>query len=442
MSVDFRRPPSWLAHIAVLAVLVSGCGDRPTDVQREPTPVLTAQPAILDGAHDPRYPQLYFLPPMVKQPSYTGTFNATALPNLRVTICRWSGTACVGDPVATFVAGTGNDALKLDVQGESYGANWEVRAPVATGPHRLIVSLGTGMIGAADLIVVAKPQDLKNIGASDIGVVHGRAFPIRFRVENGVTPPPPPVTVATVTVEPATASVLLNGTQTFTATMRDADGNVLTGRTVTWSSSEHTIATVDNAGVAIGHAFGEATITATSEGKTGSATLSVRVPDLNVTNINVPSAIPFGGSLNVTTTVRNAGNADAASTDIRFRVLDAVTNNQVASTTVSQAAIAPLGNLDVSASFATSTDTWPSAVKVEVTTDAGATVAESNESNNTTTSVAVAITIADLVVTNVAVPTSVPRGTSFNVIATVQNNGAADAAATDIRFDVRAFRNG
>src|SRR6266702_7889667 len=45
-----------------------------------------------------------------------------------------------------------------------------------------------------------------------------------------------PVPVATVTVAPATASILTNATVQLTATLKDAGGNPLTGRTVVWSS--------------------------------------------------------------------------------------------------------------------------------------------------------------------------------------------------------------
>jgi uncharacterized protein YjdB len=81
--------------------------------------------------------------------------------------------------------------------------------------------------------------------------------------------------VATVTVSPATASVLLGATQQLSAVLRDANGNLLTGRSVTWSSSNPVVALVSSSGLVTGLVLGSATITATSEGKSGTAALTV-----------------------------------------------------------------------------------------------------------------------------------------------------------------------
>src|SRR5437867_1975953 len=54
---------------------------------------------------------------------------------------------------------------------------------------------------------------------------------------SSVTVSPSPNPVATVTVTPASVSMTAGQTSQLTATTKDAGGNVLTGRTVTWSSS-------------------------------------------------------------------------------------------------------------------------------------------------------------------------------------------------------------
>src|SRR5205823_5060126 len=82
--------------------------------------------------------------------------------------------------------------------------------------------------------------------------------------------------VATVTVAPATASILTNATVQLAVTLKDAGGNTLTGRTVVWSSSNTSMATVNSSsGLVTGVAAGTATITATSEGEGGSAAITV-----------------------------------------------------------------------------------------------------------------------------------------------------------------------
>src|SRR5207253_5029840 len=84
-----------------------------------------------------------------------------------------------------------------------------------------------------------------------------------------------PVPVASVEVTPATASVQAGQTVQLTATPRDAGGTPLSGRTVTWSSSTPAVATVSSRGLVSGVTPGSATITATSEGKSGTSTITV-----------------------------------------------------------------------------------------------------------------------------------------------------------------------
>ncbi len=85
-----------------------------------------------------------------------------------------------------------------------------------------------------------------------------------------------PVPVATVTVTLAASSIILGtvGDQA-TAVLKDASGNVLLGRTVTWQSSNLTVAAVSGTGVITTAAVGTSTITATSEGQSGGALLTV-----------------------------------------------------------------------------------------------------------------------------------------------------------------------
>ena len=81
--------------------------------------------------------------------------------------------------------------------------------------------------------------------------------------------------VASVTVAPASAPLMVGQTVQLMATLRDAAGSVLTGRTVTWSTSVGSVATVSSSGLVGAAAVGSATITATSEGQSGAATVTV-----------------------------------------------------------------------------------------------------------------------------------------------------------------------
>jgi hypothetical protein len=86
---------------------------------------------------------------------------------------------------------------------------------------------------------------------------------------------PAPRPVASVTVTLAASTVVVGGTTQATATLKDADGTVLSGRAITWASSDTKVAKVSSTGVVTTSKIGTVVITATSEGKSGSAALNV-----------------------------------------------------------------------------------------------------------------------------------------------------------------------
>ena len=94
--------------------------------------------------------------------------------------------------------------------------------------------------------------------------------------ESDDTPPP---AVATVTVEPSSATLPVGGTQQFAATARDAQGQPIAGATVTWSIADSLpVATVSTSGLVTGQAAGTATVVATSGTVSGTATVTVSAP--------------------------------------------------------------------------------------------------------------------------------------------------------------------
>ncbi len=88
-------------------------------------------------------------------------------------------------------------------------------------------------------------------------------------------PPPPPAPVATVTVSPSSATLVPQQGTLLTATLRDASGNTLTGRTIQWTSTATAVASVDATGAVTALTQGSATIIATSEGQSGNAAITV-----------------------------------------------------------------------------------------------------------------------------------------------------------------------
>ena len=119
------------------------------------------------------------------------------------------------------------------------------------------------------------------------------------------------VPVATVTVAPTSANLQTAQTVQLTATARDASGNILSGRVITWSSSNASVASVNGSGLVTGAGAGSATITATSEGQSGTSSVTVTfVPVASVT-VNPPSAsVQVGQTVQLTATPRDVnGNA-------------------------------------------------------------------------------------------------------------------------------------
>ena len=91
-----------------------------------------------------------------------------------------------------------------------------------------------------------------------------------------VPPTPESVRPTTVTVSPATAELTALGeTVQLTATVRDQNGQVMSGATVTWSSSDARVATVDTDGLVTAVGEGTATITAMAGQASGSAAVAV-----------------------------------------------------------------------------------------------------------------------------------------------------------------------
>jgi len=117
-----------------------------------------------------------------------------------------------------------------------------------------------------------------------------------------------PVPVGSVTVSPSSQTILDGSSASYSATVKDGSGNTLTGRVVTWGSSDETVATVDNSGTATSAGPGTATITATSEGQSGTATLEVDPVPVTSVTVTPPAAFAsVGGTVQLTASVQPTG---------------------------------------------------------------------------------------------------------------------------------------
>jgi len=115
------------------------------------------------------------------------------------------------------------------------------------------------------------------------------------------------VPVASVTVAPASANLPVGQTVQLTATPKDASGNPLSGRVVTWATNSAAVATVSGSGLVTAVAAGSATITATCEGQSGTAAITATsVPVASVVVTPASASVQAGSSIQLTATPEDA----------------------------------------------------------------------------------------------------------------------------------------
>lgn len=168
-----------------------------------------------------------------------------------VTVSPGSASGNVGD-AAQFTA-TVKDASGADMTGQTItwsSSNTSVVTVTATG-YATAVGGGT---------------------ASLIATAGGKSGSAAITVSGAVVSTAP---VATVGLSPSSATIGIGSTQQLAVTLKDAAGNTLTGRTVTWSSTSPLIGAVSISGLVSGLLTGTTTVTATSEGQSASATITV-----------------------------------------------------------------------------------------------------------------------------------------------------------------------
>jgi trimeric autotransporter adhesin len=218
------------------------------------------------------------------QTSNNATLTVSAIPVASVTISPTTQTVVAGSQTPAFTAVT------KDAGGT-----------VLTGRMITWSSSNTGVaaINSSGVATGASPGT-STITASSEG-----------QTSNGATLTVTAVPVATVTISPTTLSVVDgSNTPAFTVVTKDAGGTVLTGRVITWSSSNTGVATINSSGVATGASPGTSTITASSEGQTSNgATLTVTpVPVNNVVLLPASQSVQVGSTVTFTATPRDASN--------------------------------------------------------------------------------------------------------------------------------------
>lgn len=126
--------------------------------------------------------------------------------------------------------------------------------------------------------------------------------------------------VASVTVSPASASLEVGQTRQLSATVRDVRGDVVTGRTVTWSSSSSAVATVSSTGLVTAAGPGEASIAATVDGVAGSSAITVAAAAIREVAVSPSTAeLEIGDTRQLSVTVTNTDGQTVSNPSVTWR---------------------------------------------------------------------------------------------------------------------------
>ena len=166
-----------------------------------------------------------------------------------------SGTVTLNSPTGPAIPGV---TVTLSQQGTAKATT----TTDSNGKYSITVAAGNYTISFAKPGFTTTP--------ADITIVAGLTL-----ITNATAVSTSPVLIS-ISVTPTNPSIAVGATQQFTATGSYSDGSTqdMTAQ-VAWSSSNTSVATISNAGLATGVAAGTATITATSGGVSGTATLTV-----------------------------------------------------------------------------------------------------------------------------------------------------------------------
>ena len=201
-------------------------------------------------------------------------------------------------PVASVVVAppprevTVGDTLRLAAQ---------ARAATGTTLHGRVFTWSSNRTDVATVdsvgIVTGRAAGVARISAA----TGGRSGVVDVRVVAG-----PPAPVETVEVDPDEAGLIVGDTVTLSATARDANGDILLGRPVTWASNRDDVATVDGNGRVEAKGAGSAQVTATVGGVTATSVIQVASGAAPAITAIEPTSIQAGWS-NFTMIVRGTG---------------------------------------------------------------------------------------------------------------------------------------
>jgi hypothetical protein len=137
---------------------------------------------------------------------------------------------------------------------------------------------GRAIAWESDAALVATIDERGVVTAVAPGVAHVAAVSEGKRGAGTVTVTTRQAPVATVTVAPTRSRLETGDVDLMRVTVADSVGQPLEDRVVTWTTSDPNVATVSATGTVVARKMGQIVVTATSEGRSGTATLVIDAP--------------------------------------------------------------------------------------------------------------------------------------------------------------------
>lgn len=224
--------------LAVLMALTA-CQDS-ADLTSPETNLPTPQFAISDASHGGN-PHFYFLPPLVRAPHPTGTFDATFEPTVRICPLPSCGTDLV-----TLASGRGPGMIHVAPEGGAYIVNWHTKGQglVPGQRYRLRVYVGAQLLGYLDFEVVSRSDRPPRISNGFLRLRENHPVLIKFRVEEGALAQSSTGRIAFVSDRDGNQEIYLmdpDGTNTVRLTSNSGDDRnpewSLDGTTIAFESS-------------------------------------------------------------------------------------------------------------------------------------------------------------------------------------------------------------
>ena len=226
--------------------------------------------------------------------SGTSQFQSTTVAAATVSVSPAAPNVRVGEDVQLTATATDASGNVLASRVPTWSSSNPIVATVSSSGRVTGVSKGTATVTAT---------------------IDGKSAPASVSVANAA-----PAPVASITVTLTASSINAGQSTQAVAVTRDAAGNVVTGRTITWTSGAPALATVSTSGVVSAVAAGSVSITATSEGVSNSATLVITGSTQPVASV----------SLSVTSTSMVAGQTQAVSVTLKDASGNTLTGRTIA----------------------------------------------------------------------------------------------------------------